>query len=168
MNNYKYKRINHFTQFINQHDKNYIQKNINPILTSNNIIDTVKEYLIMQKMSVNSDNVKIALKQLKLNKYYEYVPWIVTSINNTFDDIPEYSVELKETLCDMFSKFEKAYQKEYEGQQKCFPSYAYILYKFLEVLNKNEYMEYIRLPVIPYRMMIHDMMWNKVTKDIDW
>ena len=77
------------------------------------------------------------------NQSLEYIPWIAANINDEIEDLPEYSAELRNKLCEMFAKFEIAHQKEYEGQRKHFPSFSFVLYKFLEILKKYKHMEHI-------------------------
>ena len=84
MNNYKftYKRINHFIESINRYDKNHIKKHLN---IPKDTIETIKEHLKTGRMKANNYNVKHILKHLKLNKYYEYIPWIAANINDEIE-----------------------------------------------------------------------------------
>jgi hypothetical protein len=83
------------------------------------------------------------LKKLRLNKYYEHVPYITNILNGI--KAPSMPQELEERLRLMFKDIQKPFDQNCPSDRKNFLSYSYVLYKFCELLEEDEYLQYFPL-----------------------
>ena len=87
--------------------------------------------------------VRSLLKKLKLNKYYEHVPYIANILSGLSP--PKMPQELEEKLRIMFKDIQKPFDDNCPTERKNFLSYSYVLYKFCELLSEDKYLKYFPL-----------------------
>jgi len=79
------------------------------------------------------------LRKIKRNKYYEHIPHIINQLNGL--PPPIISNKVEEILRRMFKEIQVPFQKYCPKGRKNFLSYSYVLYKFFELLEMDEYLQ---------------------------
>jgi len=161
---YCYKRTNHFKEWISQ------TQGCEGVSIPDDIINCVileiKKERITDKNSITYDKIKEFLKKLKLNKYYEHIPNIITRI--TGEKRITISQELENKLLHMFNEIQNPFEKHCPKTRKNFLSYSYTLYKFFQLLQKNEYLKYFPLLKSREKMYEQDEIWKNICKELNW
>jgi hypothetical protein len=102
-----YKRTNHFREWISQTQG---RENISiPDEIINCVIAEIKKERITDKKNITYSKIKEFLKKLKLNKYYEHIPYIITKI--TGEKRNPINQELENTLIQMFNEIQTPFEK---------------------------------------------------------
>ena len=161
---YCYKRTNHFREWISQTQG---RENISiPDEIINCVIAEIKKERINDRKDITYSKIKEFLKKLKLNKYYEHIPHIITKI--TGEKRTPINQELENTLIQMFNEIQKPFEKCCPKTRKNFLSYSYTLYKFFQLLDKNEYLKYFPLLKSREKMYEQDAIWKCICKELNW
>jgi len=159
-----YKRTNHFREWISQTQG---RENISiPDEIINCVIAEIKKERITDKKNITYSKIKEFLKKLKLNKYYEHIPHIITKI--TGEKRNPINQELENTLIQMFNEIQTPFEKCCPKTRKNFLSYSYTLYKFFQLLDKNEYLKYFPLLKSREKMYEQDAIWKCICKELNW
>jgi DNA-directed RNA polymerase subunit RPC12/RpoP len=160
---FAYKKINHFNEWLAQFQAKE-STDIPP-----DVYDLIKTEL--KKENINIKNVKQkkirdTLKKLNLNKYYEHVPHILNRL--TGKPAPKISREIEEKLRIMFKDIQQPWIQHCPQYRSNFFSYSYILYKFLELLEKDELLDYFTLLKSREKLAEQDKIWKFICNDLDW
>ena len=161
---YSYKRTNHFKEWITQiqgREGTNVPDDVIQLL----IIEIKKERLT-DKTLITYCKIKEFLKKLKLNKYYEHIPNIIHKITGNKQLI--ISPELETKLIEMFNEIQEPFEKHCPKNRKNFLSYSYTLYKFFQLLDKNEYLIYFPLLKSREKLFEQESIWKEICKELDW
>ena len=161
---FAYKRINHFRELLCQLQAKE-SSNI-PI----NVIDNLR-YEFKKERITNTDDithckVKMYLKKLKFNKYYEN-SYQITNIL-TGKPPPTISNDLYEKFIMMFMQIQEPFEKVCPSTRKNFLSYNYVLYKFCELLNENELINFFSLLKSRQKLYHQDCIWKGICEILGW
>ena len=110
--------------------------------------------------------IREILKKLKLNKYYEHVPHIINRLNG--QNAPVMSREIEEKLRYMFREIQPSFQKHCPEGRNNFLSYSYVLYKFCELLELDEYLSCFPLLKNRDKLYVQDKIWQKICEELKW
>lgn len=161
---YSYKRDNHFNEWILQLQAQE-QTNI-----PDEVIDKLRMEFKKQKIKKLSEitptKVRTLLKKLDLNKYYEHVPYITNILNGV--DPPKMSQELEERLRQMFKDIQEPFNKHCPESRKNFLSYSYVLYKFCELLEEDDFLPCFPLLKAKDKLYQQDVIWKNICKELQW
>jgi len=161
---YSYKRENHFNEWISQFQGTECT-NIPP-----EIIDNLKYEFRKQKIKDLSDithkKVRAILKKLRLNKYYEHVPYIATTINGITPPRMSHALEAKLRL--MFNEIQEPFEKSCPKDRKNFLSYSYVLYKFCELVGHDEFLPCFPLLKSKEKLKQQDIIWKRICEILQW
>ena len=110
--------------------------------------------------------VREILKKLKLNKYYEHVPHIINRLNGL--PAPIMTRQMEEKLRIMFKEIQTPFIKHCPKDRKNFLSYSYVLHKFVQLLELDEFL--VCFPLLKSREKLHqqDLIWQKICQDLKW
>tara|TARA_B100000405_G_scaffold51748_2_gene34375 strand:+ start:5633 stop:6577 length:945 start_codon:yes stop_codon:yes gene_type:complete len=162
--NYSYKRENHFNEWLSQFQA---QETTN---IPKEVIDQLRNELKKIKIKVVTEithaRVRSLLKKLKLNKYYEHVPYITNILSGISP--PKMPQELEERLRIMFKDIQKPFDNNCPTERKNFLSYSYVLYKFCELLSEDKYLKYFPLLKSKEKLYQQDVIWKKICNDLQW
>tara|TARA_B110000285_G_scaffold199210_1_gene232215 strand:- start:761 stop:1675 length:915 start_codon:yes stop_codon:yes gene_type:complete len=161
---YSYKRDNHFNEWLSQFQAQEVTS-IPPEV----IIQLRSEFKKIKITNVNEithAKVRTLLKKLKLNKYYEHVPYISNILNGI--QPKRMPVTLEEKLRLMFKEIQAPFDKNCPVERKNFLSYSYVLYKFCELLSEDDYLECFPLLKSKEKLYQQDVIWKKICKDLEW
>lgn len=161
---YSYKRTNHFKEWINQiqgRESTVIPENVLSL-----IMNEIKKERLRDKSMITYCKIKEFLKKLKLNKYYEHIPNIIHKITGNKQLI--INTELQEKLTEMFNEIQAPFEKNCPKDRKNFLSYSYTLYKFFQLLGKDEYLVYFPLLKSREKLFEQEGIWKKICNEINW
>jgi hypothetical protein len=159
---YAYKRINHFREILSQ----FQAKESTQI--SNEVIDNIKTQIKKERLTkdqLTNYKTKLILKKLGYNKYYEHIPFIKEKLGIK---PPTMSIELENTLCNLFMEIQSPYAKFCPNERQNFLNYYYVLYKMCELLGKDEYLQYFYMLKDPIKRMEQDIIWKKICGELKW
>jgi hypothetical protein len=162
--NYSYKRDNHFNEWLLQFQA---QETTNiPV----EVIDQLRSEFRKQKIKNISDvthaKVRTLLKKLRLNKYYEHVPYISNILSGL--QPPKMTQALEDKLRMMFKDIQEPFNKHCPESRKNFLSYSYVLYKFCELLDEDEYLPCFPLLKSKEKLYQQDVIWKKICEELRW
>lgn len=161
---YAYKRINHFNEWLAQFQAKESTDIPSEVLDS--ILIELKKERIIDTNNIKQTKVREILKKLKLNKYYEHVPHIINKLNGQY--APLMSREIEEKLRFMFKEIQPSFVKHCPPERNNFLSYSYVLYKFCELLNLDEYLHCFPLLKNRDKLYNQDKIWQKICEDLKW
>lgn len=161
---YAYKRINHFNEWLAQFQAK--ESTEIPPEVYDAIVAELKKERIMDYRTLKQSKVREILKKLKYNKYYEHVPHIMNRLNG--QTAPVMSREIEEKLRYMFKEIQPSFQKNCPKERSNFLSYSYVLYKFCELLELDEYLASFPLLKNRDKLYVQDKIWALICQDLSW
>jgi hypothetical protein len=161
---YAYKRINHFNEWLAQFQAK--ESTEIPTEVYDAICTELKKERIMDYRTLSRLKVREILKKLKYNKYYEHVPHIINRLNG--QHAPVMSREVEEKLRYMFREIQPAFQKHCPKERSNFLSYSYVLYKFCELLELDEYLPCFPLLKNRDKLYVQDKIWALICLELGW
>jgi hypothetical protein len=162
--NYSYKRENHFNEWIVQF-QGQESVNIPPELIEK-LRSEFKKQKVKSLEDITHPKIRTALKKLKYHKYYEHIPYIVTIL--TGKKPLRITNELEEKLRQMFKLIQDPFDRNCPSNRKNFLSYSYVLYKFFELLEEDDFLPCFTLLKSKEKLYQQDVIWKKMCKDLQW
>ena len=161
---FAYKRINHFNEWLAQFQAKESTDIPNDVYDK--IILEIKKERIVNMALLSPLKLRSILKKLKLNKYYEHVPHIINRINGI--PPPIMTRETEEKLRMMFREIQTPFVKHCPKDRKNFLSYSYVLHKFVQLLELDEFLPCF--PLLKSREKLHqqDLIWQKICSDLKY
>ena len=162
--NYSYKRDNHFNEWLSQFQAQEMTTIPKEVIEQ--LRNEFKKIKIKSMNEITHAKVRGLLKKLKLNKYYEHVPYISNILSGIKP--PNMPVELEEQLRMMFKDIQKPFDNNCPAERKNFLSYSFVLYKFCELLSEDTYLQYFPLLKSKEKLHQQDMIWKKICTELHW
>jgi len=161
---FAYKRINHFNEWLAQFQAK--ESTDIPKQIYEDILYELKKERFTDLNSLKSSKVRIILKKLKYNKYYEHIPHIINRLNG--NQPPIISKEIEEQLRCMFKQIQVPFLKNCPKDRKNFLSYSYVLHKFIELLELDEYLPCFPLLKSREKLNQQDQIWRHICDHCKW
>lgn len=162
--NYSYKRENHFNEWLTQFQAQ--EMTTIPPEVIEQLRSELKKMKIKSVEDITHAKIRLLLKKLKLNKYYEHLSYITNILNGIKP--PNMPETLEERLRIMFKDIQKPFDTHCPSERKNFLSYSYVLYKFCELLGEDEYLQYFPLLKSKEKLYQQDVIWKKICLDLKW
>ena len=161
---FAYKRINHFNEWLAQFQAK--ESTEIPKEVFDKLLLEIKKERIENMALLSPQKLREILKKLKLNKYYEHVPHIINRLNGL--PAPVMTRETEEKLRMMFKEIQTPFLKYCPKDRKNFLSYSYVLHKFVQLLELDEFL--CCFPLLKSREKLHqqDQIWKKICEDLHW
>lgn len=161
---YAYKRMNHCNEWINQiQGKEYTE-------IPNEVIDAILVELKKQKITnmakLTAEKVREILRKIRINKYYEHIPYIMYKLNGI--PPPRLGADTEEKLRQMFDAIQIPYLRHSPPGRKNFLSYSYVLHKLLQILDKKEFLPLFSLLKSRDKLAVQEAVWRKICSDLNW
>lgn len=163
-NNYAYKKINHLNEILNQFQAK--ESTIIPDEVMNEVVAEVKKRRIMNIAEMTEKDIREILKKINRSKYYEHATHILSRLNG--NPPPTITPEIEEKVRAMFQEIQAPFLLYCPDDRTNFLSYSYILYKFFELLELDEYKVYFPLLKSRDRLISHDIIWKKICDYLRW
>ena len=161
---FAYKRINHFNEWLAQFQAK--ESTDIPQEVYNQIISELKKERIEDMKTLTPPKLREILKKLKKNKYYEHVPHIINRLNG--EPPPTISRETEEELRRMFKEIQVPFHKFCPKSRKNFLSYSYVLHKFVQLLELDEFTECFILLKSREKLHQQDQIWKDICNYLKW
>lgn len=159
-----YKRINHLNEFLAQFQAK--ETTDIPEEIYNEILLEIKKERITNMVDLTPDKLRILLKKIKRNDYYEHVPYIINQLNGI--PPPVISSNIEEVIRNMFKEIQLPFEKYRPKGRKNFLSYNYVMYKFFELLELDEYISCFQLLKSRNKLHQQDIIWKNICHDLQW
>lgn len=161
---YPYKRLNHFIEWLNQFQAK--ESTDIPKEAYDMIMAELSHSRIRNVKNISVTRMKEILKKLGLHKYYEHIPSIISKISGKHP--PSINRETEEQLKQMFRAIQEPFTKFCPVERTNFLSYSYVLHKFFQILNMQEFVE--RLPLLKSRekLRLQDKLWKQICEELNW
>lgn len=163
-NNYAYKKINHLNEILNQFQAK--ESTIIPDEIMNEVILEIRKRRISNVADLNEKDAREILKKLGRSKYYEHAAHILSRLNG--NPPPTITPEIEEKIRTMFQEIQAPFLLYCPNDRTNFLSYSYILFKFFELLDLDEYKVYFPLLKSRDRLIAHDQIWKKICDYLKW
>jgi DNA-directed RNA polymerase subunit RPC12/RpoP len=162
--NYSYKRDNHFNEWLLQFQARERTEIPSDVITQ--LRCEFKKQKLTNILDITHAKVRALLKKLRLNKYYEHVPYITNSLNGVHP--PVMSQALEDRLRMMFRDIQEPFNKHCPETRKNFLSYSYVLYKFCELLGEDEFLACFPLLKSKEKLYQQDVIWKNICEELQW
>lgn len=164
MSYYAYKKINHLNEWLAQFQAKETTE-ISPA-----ILDQIKQELRKERITdmgkLKPSKLKDVIKKLKLNRCYDHVAHILNRLNGI--SAPVLSREVEEKLRYMFKEIQFSFVKHCPKKRSNFLSYSFVLYKFCELLELDDYLPCFPLLKSREKLYMQDKIWQKICEDMGW
>jgi hypothetical protein len=161
---FAYKRINHFNEWLAQFQAKETTEI--PQDLYDQILIEIRKERIDNMGDLSPSKVREILKKLKKNKYYEHVPHIINKLNGL--PPPIMSRETEEELRRMFKEIQIPFAKFCPKDRKNFLSYSYVLHKFVQLLELDEFLECFILLKSREKLHQQDLIWKQICEYLKW
>ena len=161
---YAYKRINHFNELLAQFQAKETKEI--PEETFQLIVLELKKQRITDMSTIKYQFLRQILRKLKLNSLYDRIPHIQNRLNG--HNTPVMDRETEERLRHLFKEIQPSFQKHCPKNRRNFLSYAYVLYKFCELLELDDFLA--NFPLLKNRDKLYQQskVWQKICEDMKW
>jgi rRNA-processing protein FCF1 len=159
---YAYKKINHFKEILAQ----FQGKETTQI--PDDVINQIHQQIKKERIGIEQlthHKTKEILKKLGFNKYYEHIAFIKNKLGIK---PPVFSPELEDTLCNLFMEIQAPYAKTCPDYRVNFLNYYYVLFKFCELLEENQFLLDIPLLKDREKLIEQDETWKKMCVELNW
>ena len=164
MSYYAYKKINHLNEWLAQFQAKETTE-ISPA-----VLDLIRAELKKERITdmskLKASKLKEVIKKLKLNRCYDHVAHVLNRINGI--SAPVLSREVEEKLRFMFKEIQFSFVKHCPKKRSNFLSYSFVLYKFCELLELDEYLPCFPLLKSREKLYMQDKIWQKICEDMRW
>jgi uncharacterized Zn finger protein (UPF0148 family) len=164
MTSFCYKRINHLNEFLAQFQAK--ETTDIPEDVYNEILVEIKKERITNMALITPEKMRSLLKKIKKNDYYEHIPYIINQLNGL--PAPVIAPEIEEIIRGMFKEIQIPFEKYCPHKRKNFLSYNYVMYKFFELLELDEYLRCFQLLKSRTKLHQQDLIWKNICKDLNW
>ena len=161
---FAYKRINHFNEWLAQFQAK--ESTDIPQEVYDQILLELKKERITDMKLLSPVKLREILKKLKKNKYYEHVPHIINRLNG--EPPPTINRETEEELRRMFKEIQIPFHKFCPKTRKNFLSYSYVLHKFVELLELDEFIPCFMLLKSREKLHQQDQIWKQICEYLKW
>lgn len=161
---FSYRRINHFREWCSQVQGK--ESTDIPDEIFEKILQEIKKEKIMDTTKISYTKMREILKRLRINKYYEHINYIINRINGV--PTPHFTPELEDKLCSMFKEIQGPFLKHRPKDRKNFLSYSYVLYKFFQLLNMENYLKFFPLLKSREKLYVQDQIFKAICEDLKW
>ena len=161
---FAYKRINHFNEWLAQFQAK--ESTDIPQSVYNDIIVELKKERIVNIKELTPLKLREILKKLKKNKYYEHIPHIINKLNGV--PPPVMNRKTEEELRRMFKEIQVPFHKFCPENRKNFLSYSYVLHKFVQLLELDDFLPCFMLLKSREKLQQQDQIWKKICEYLKW
>lgn len=167
MTSFCYKRINHLNEFLAQFQAKETTEIPDDIY--NEILVEIKKERVKNMAKITPEKMRTILRKIKRNDYYEHIPYIINQLNGL--PPPIISSEVEEIIRNMFREIQEPFEtlrKKLFPTRKNFLSYNYVMYKFFELLELDEYLTCFQLLKSRNKLHQQDVIWKHICRTLEW
>ena len=162
---FAYKRSNHFSDWLNAFEAGMSTNSVTP-----EVLDTLryelKKLRVTDVSTITPSMIRQLMKKTNLTKYYEYTNAICAEISGK--SAVRFPEGLKCQLRIMFSQLQAPFQRFKPDNRKNFLSYSYVIYKCLQLLGQDAYLQYFTLLKSRDKLKLQDHIWRQICEHLKW
>lgn len=161
---YAYRRINHFREVLAQFqakETTHIPEEVLEAIRN----QAKKERIPLTEEWFDNARAKEMLKKLRLNRYYEHIPYIKDKLGIR---PPVMSPELEEVLCNLFMILQAPYAKYCPDDRSNFLNYYYTGFKLCELVDQRQFLPYFQMLKDDDKLYEQDQIWQKMCEELGW
>lgn len=159
-----FKRTSHLIEWLNASSGR--ENTVIPPEVFGNVLAELRKRKITNLATVTHTQIRAILKKLRLSKYYEHTSYIMSQLNGK--PTKPFDQALEDSIKKMFVQIQAPFVKFAPQERKNFLSYSYVLHKFCELLDRDEFLD--RFPLLKSRdkLYIQDSIWQNICKELNW
>ena len=157
---FSYKRENHFAEWLACTQAKESAEIPESVLQE--VMGILYEQRI-ERDDITPENVRQALKQLRLRKHYEHTQLVHSLL--TGKPAPRFTADQESRLRQMFLLIQQPFEDNCPQERKNFLSYSYCLYKFCELLGLDHFLDSFALLKGETKLRKQDAIWKKICED---
>jgi hypothetical protein len=115
---------------------------------------------------ITATQMKMILKNLKMDKYLEHRRYIINKVNGKSP--LKMTRDVEEKLRKMFRMIQEPYQRHCPETRNNFLNYNYCLHKFCTLLSLDEYLPCFSMLKSRPKLLLHERIWKEICKDLRW
>lgn len=101
-----------------------------------------------------------------MNDYYEHIPFIKSQITNI--PAPTISRDIEEKFKKMFDQIQEPFMKHCPPERINFLSYSYVLHKFCQLLELDDFIRCFPLLKSRQKLRNQDIIWKNICNELKW
>lgn len=160
---FSYKRANHFCDWLLSFQAK------ETTVVHKDIINSVMDQLYLQGIEpkdVTRAVIKNILRDLRLDRYYNNTSQICTRITGK---LPPRMIPYQEKQAKlMFQAIQEPFEKYRPANRRNFLSYAYVLYKFCQLMGWDQFLSCFTLLKSAEKLQAQDDIYRKICAELDW
>jgi hypothetical protein len=159
-----YKKVNHLNEWLAQFQAKETTEISNAVLDQ--IRTELKKERITDMSRLKASKLKEVIRKLKLVRCYDHVAHVLNRLNGI--SAPALSREVEDKLRFMFKEIQFSFVKHCPAGRSNFLSYSFVLYKFCQLLELDEYLPCFPLLKSREKLYLQDKIWQKICVDMNW
>ena len=160
---FSYRRHNHFSEWLAVSQGKENTDIPRSVLTQ--IMEKLHDMRLFDPEKITKNDIRSALKKLKLRRYYENSTAILCLLNGK--PPPRFSPNQENLLKTMFKRIQLPFERTCPSDRSNFLSYSYIMFKFCELLNLPQKSNFSLLKGA-HKLYKQDQMWKNICKELNW
>ncbi len=161
---YPYKRINHFNEWLSQFQAKETTEI--PADVYGQIMRELHKNRIRDFKKLTLARMKKILKKLCLTQYYEHSTHIISKLSGL--PPPVISRDVEDELRRMFRQIQEPFANHCPIGRINFLSYSYVLHKFCELKELDEFIHCFPLLKSREKLRQQDKIWEGICSDLRW
>ena len=121
-------------------------------------------FIDLKKLSL--PYMKKVLKKLGLQQYYEHTTYIISKLSGI--PPPTINRETEEKIRLMFRQIQVPFERYCPKDRTNFLSYSYVLHKFFQLLELDDFVKYFPLLKSREKLKHQDKIWERICTDLNW
>ena len=163
---FAYKRVNHFCDWLNAFETGLHGTSGVPDGVLQQLRYELKKLRVQDLSTITPTLTRQLLKKSGLTKYYEYTNAISAELSGrtplAFDPL------IKQKLRIMFEQLQTPFEIFKPPDRKNFLSYSYVIYKCLQLLGQDSFLQYFTLLKSRDKLKLQDSIWRKICQYLKW
>ena len=158
-----YKRLDHFKEVLSQFQGKEGKE------IPREVVDKIRENINKDKTTMTMNDVKQALRKLKLNKYVENILYIHHVLTGT--PLPYIKREIEDKMVRLFKQLDRVFglvRSKVPFARTSFLNYYYVLFKLLDAMSQRDLLYRVPLLKTSVRLKQHDALWRYICEELDW
>ena len=158
-----YKRLDHFKEVLSQFQGKEGKE------IPREVVDKIRENINKDKTTMTMNDVKLALRKLKLNKYVENILYIHHVLTGT--PLPYIKREIEDKMVRLFRQLDRVFglvRSKVPFSRTSFLNYYYVLFKLLDAMSQSDLLYRVPLLKTSVRLKQHDALWRYICEELDW
>lgn len=160
---YEYQRFSHFCSWLENIQGK--ESGSVPDVVINTVLREVHRERMTERLNeLDEDDIKRYLKKHRNKGYDKYYDHCTQILYRVTENLPvQMSPEMEHNLKLMFMAVQEPFEL-YKNKRHNFSSYAYIIYKFCQLLGYYDFLPKLKLHKNEGKIYEHDQIWRKICK----